>query len=244
MRIPRVYTDQDLSVGARIELEKRSAHHLLRVLRLPAGASVRVFDGRGEEYAGHTLGTTLPLTVELGQQIDSRTESPLRITIAQAVAKGERMDYALQKCVELGVTAVQPLFTRRSVVRLEADRLQKREAHWRGVILAASEQSGRTVCPRLLPTRSLADWLRNSPAHAASAWILDPRAESSLATVTRPDGETRLIVGPEGGLDEEEIQAARHVGYLGVRLGPRILRTETAATVALSILQARFGDLG
>ena len=139
MRVPRVICEQPLEAGAEIVLDPQASHHLLRVLRVAAGSALRVSDGRGSEYEARVTVAASPLRVRLGQPVETLTESPLAVTVAQAVAKGERMDYALQKCVELGVSAIQPLFTVRSVVRLDGTRLQRREAHWQGVLRSACE---------------------------------------------------------------------------------------------------------
>lgn len=244
MRIPRIHADLPLTVGERIRLPGDAARHLVKVLRMGAGAEVEVFDGRGHACRGVLAGDGLPVEVELRTRVEADTESPLRITLAQSIAKGERMDYALQKAVELGIAEVQPLISERTIVRLPADRLRKREAHWRGVLISACEQAGRSRLPELLPALSLAEWLQGDPCKdQARGWVLNPRADASLASIPGPVSRGSLLIGPEGGLSDAEIEQAMAVGLEGVRLGPRILRTETAATVALSVLQSRFGDL-
>lgn len=243
MRIPRVCCEQALAQGMEIDLGAANARHLLTVLRLAAGDRVRVFDGRGSEYEAELLTDRPPLRARLDRRIESQTESGLKVTVAQSLAKGERMDYALQKCVELGVHSIQPLMTERSVVKLATQRIERKMAHWQGVLVAACEQCGRTRLPGLAPPCGLSDWLGHGLPAATTGILLDPAASTSLARVEPEAGGITLLVGPEGGLSPGEIDQAREAGYIGVTLGPRILRTETAATVALSILQARFGDL-
>jgi len=167
-------------------------------------------------------------------------EPPLRLHLAVGVSRGERMDFVIQKAVELGVASVRPLFTERSVVRLDAARLERRHEHWHGVLVAACEQSGRRRLPWLHPVEQLADWL---PTIAGTALLLDPGADRSLATLPEPDGAATLLVGPEGGLAADERGRAVQAGFLPVRLGPRILRTETAPLAALAAMQVLWGDL-
>ncbi len=217
------------------------AHHVIHVLRLQAGAALTLFDGRGVEYAAlikriDKSGLTLSVS---GRQAVSR-ESPLKVVLAQGISSGERMDYTVQKCVELGITAIQPLITQRSVVRLSSDRAGKRVAHWQGVAAAACEQCGRNQVPQILPVQPLMNWL-GVPSDGAR-YLLSPRAGTRLRELERPQGAVTLLAGPEGGWNEEETDAARLAGYLPLRLGPRLLRTETAAVAALAALQAVWGD--
>jgi 16S rRNA (uracil1498-N3)-methyltransferase len=166
-------------------------------------------------------------------------ESPLRITLAQAIARGEKMDWVLQKATELGVEAVVPLLTERTEVKLDAERSEKRSAHWRGVVIAACEQCGRARVPAIAAPVTLRDWLAG---RATPGWFLDPDAERGLRD---PEpGELTLVVGPEGGLGDRDLASLRAAGFRGLRLGPRILRTETAGVAVLAALQALHGDLG
>jgi len=226
-----------------VTLSDSAAHHLLRVLRLQPGAPLILFDGGGEQY--HAV------LAEAGRKQASATlsaaaegvavESPLAVTLAQGVSKGERMDYAIQKAVELGVTRIVPVLCERTVVNLKGERGEKKLAHWRGVIVGAAEQCGRSRLPELAAAVRLEAWLATPPT--GSGLVLDPSATQGLTGLERADAAT-LLIGPEGGLSEAEIANALRAGYAGIRLGPRVLRTETAAVAALSALQVLWGDLG
>ncbi len=242
MRIRRVFQDTTLSTGARIELDANASNHIARVLRLRPGAPLVLFDGRGGEFEAVVIEGGRAVLVECGKALEHRPESSLKVTLCQGISRGERMDFALQKAVELGVARIQPLFTERTVVNLSGERLEKRVQHWRGVVIGACEQSGRTHLPELLPAVRLAEWLAQ-PTQGLGL-VLDHRAERGLSAITRPaDGAVSLLIGPEGGLAAEELSAARKAGFTGIRMGPRILRTETAALTALALLQSRWGDL-
>jgi 16S rRNA (uracil1498-N3)-methyltransferase len=241
--IPRVYCDSPLAEGSRLRLGEAIAHHLLHVLRLKPGAELVLFDGRGGEYHGRLVATGKQwLEVEAGAHQAVRRESSLRITLGQAVSRGERMDYTLQKAVELGVQAIQPLDTEHSQARPGAARLDKKLRHWREVARAAAEQSGRERVPEVYPPLPLAAWLATLPAPALKL-LLDPGASQGLAALA-PAADLCLLSGPEGGLSEAERALARQRGFTGIRLGPRILRTETAAVACLAALQTLWGDLG
>lgn len=241
MRIPRIFHPQPLSANSRVTLEESAARHVARVLRLGLNAELILFDGAGGEYPATIL--ELDKRQVVAETVNLRStdvESPLNITLAQGVSKGERMDYTIQKAVELGVTRIAPLSTERSVVNLKGERLEKKLAHWQGVIVSACEQCGRNRLPELLPWQSLDEWLQKGLQ--GSGLLLDHRATSSVDSLNTTDAIT-LLIGPEGGLAEEERQRAYAVGYQGLRLGPRVLRTETAALTALAALQSRWGDL-
>jgi 16S rRNA (uracil1498-N3)-methyltransferase len=246
MRRPRLYADAALSSGMELELEPRAHRHATQVLRLRPGDRLVLFDGRGSEFAAELIESDRRRSrVRLGEALATLTESPLRVTLIQAVAKGERMDYSLQKATELGVSAIQPVFTARGVVAPTGSRLENRIRHWQGVIVGACEQCGRSRLPELSGPVALADWL-GSGTDALTGFVLDPAANQGLdaaATVT-PGPPLYLLVGPEGGLDEEEIASAERRGLTRTRLGPRVLRTETATAAALAVVQSRWGDLG
>jgi len=212
-----------------------------KVLRLAEGAPIVLFDGNGGEFPA-TLSLVSKRSVEarLGQRRDSTTESPLHITLAQGISKGDRMDFTIQKAVELGVSRIVPLNTERSVVNLKGERQEKKMAHWQGVIISACEQCGRNTVPELLPMQSLATWLMSDSAD--TKLLLDQRSEGSASRLAEIKNIT-LLIGPEGGLSEQERESAYTAGYQGLRLGPRVLRTETAALTALAVLQSRWGDL-
>lgn len=246
MTTPRVFIETPLSSGATIGLPEGPFRHLVQVLRMQAGAALVLFDGRGGEYRA-SLETVAKraATVTIGAHCDVDRESSLDLTLVQGISKGERMDFTLQKAVELGVRRIVPLNTERCNVHLDAERQEKRREHWRGVIVSACEQSGRTRVPVLEPVQSLAAYLAS--ASSAMRFVLDPQADRSLAAAAAaaPQGQAlALIVGPEGGLSPSELQLAARSGVPGVRLGPRVLRTETAGLAALAVLQAVRGDLG
>ena len=231
-----------LAAGATCTLPPAQAHHAARVLRLKPGEPVTLFDGAGVEYAAVIAAVSgARVTVTIGGSRPVDRESPLPVTLAQAVSSGDRMDYTLQKAVELGVTAIQPLTSRRSVVRLAAERGERRLAHWRRIVAGACEQSGRNRVPPVAAPAALTDWLGRSSAHPGLRLLLSPRAAARLRELPRPDAVV-LLAGPEGGLAPEEERRAEQAGFRPVRLGPRVLRTETAAVAALAAMQALWGD--
>ncbi|WP_006788113.1 16S rRNA (uracil(1498)-N(3))-methyltransferase [Thiorhodospira sibirica] len=245
MRIPRLYLDCALQVGEILTLPEMAHRHAVQVLRLKPGAELCVFNGQGGQYNAHLLEVTRRQSqVRILGFTPLDTLPRLPITLAQGIAKGERMDYALQKAVELGVSAVQPLFTQRTVQLDDPKRLNNRLHHWRGVIISACEQCGRVELPTLYPPQRLDQWLDAAPLANDLGIVLSPQAEHSLAQLAYTPNAVTVLIGPEGGLEERELRHAQAKGFHAVRLGPRILRTETAALAALSLIQARFGDLG
>lgn len=244
MRVTRVHVAMPLATGMEIELPEGPAGHLLRVLRLKPGDRFVLFNGDGRDFEASMLPAgKRSVRAQVGAALEVERESPLRIILLQGVARGEKMDLVLQKATELGVAEVLPLFSERSEVRLDAARAEKRLAHWRSVVASACEQSWRARVPEVAPPRTLAGTLA-SLAPGGSRLLLDPEAESSIAASPIAPGEPVLLaIGPEGGWsprDREQLQAA---GFAGARLGPRILRTETAGLAAIAVLQASFGDL-
>lgn len=244
MADPRIYIASiELVAGATLRLPDSAFRHLVQVLRLRAGERFVVFDGRGGECAAVLLDVgKREATATLESRHEINRESPLDLTLAQCVSKGDRMDYTLQKAVELGVTRIVPLLSSRSVVRLDAERMDKKLEHWRGVIVSACEQSGRSVIPSLAEPAALPAWLDQVATTDTTRLTLDPLAACGLRGLARPAGAVTLLVGPEGGLSEHELQRAHDAGFTGVRMGPRILRTETAGVAALAALQALWGD--
>lgn len=241
MRIPRIYHPEPLRPATRVRLTESAARHIARVLRLGTGAPLTLFDGLGGEYPATIASLDKrSVEVELGGHQPVEHESPLRVTLAQAVSRGDRMDFTLQKAVELGVSRIVPLTTERSVVNLKGERQEKKMRHWQGVIISACEQCGRNTLPELLPMQDLDTWL--TQASHDTRVMLDHRARQSIASLP-PTDRLILLIGPEGGLSEAERERAQAGGYQGLQLGPRILRTETAALTALAALQSRFGDL-
>lgn len=241
MNQPRFYCREPLSPGAHIDLPEPVARHAVRVLRLPPGAAIVLFDGRGGEYEARIERIERDRVVAaLGAWRDVERESGLAVTLIQAVQAGEKMDYTVQKAVELGVSHIVPVDSRRSVTRLTGERAARRVAHWQGVAAAACEQCGRNQVPQLAPLERLENWLAR-PANGALRLILAPDAEQALVDLP-PVSNVQILIGAEGGLDPQEIVAAQQVGFRAVRMGPRILRTETAGLAALAAMQALWGD--
>ena len=242
MTTPRFYCPEILAQSGTAELPEQAAHHAARVLRLQAGDRVSVFNGRGGE--GEARITDIGkrhVTVEIVAWHGVERESPLQILLAQAISAGEIMDFTLQKSVELGIGNIQPLASERSVVRLSGERAEKRVAHWQGVVIAACEQSGRNHVPEVAPISPLLDWL-GSQDGSESRLMLSPTAEVGLRDLPKPIGNITLLIGPEGGLSPSEAEAAQRYGFTPVRLGARVLRTETAALAALAAMQTLWGD--
>jgi 16S rRNA (uracil1498-N3)-methyltransferase len=241
----RMYFSGELEPGRSCTLPPPQAHHAMRVLRLKRGEPVILFNGDGAEYAAVVVEASrdrFALDVT-GRDVMDR-EAPFAVTLAQAVSSGERMDYTIQKAVELGIAAIQPLEARRSVVRLSADRAQRRVAHWQAVAIAACEQCGRNRVPPVLPLMQLDQFLAGCGARrdGERRVLLSPRTSRGLRDLERPTGAIVMLAGPEGGLSPEEERVAEQTGFLPVRLGPRVLRTETAAVAALAAMQALWGD--
>ena len=238
----RVYVDMDLADQATVTLGEEAYHHLIVVLRRIRGDAITLFNGRGGEYAAtiEAVGKR-KLEARIVEFRNVERESALHVTLAQAVSKGERMDYTIQKAVELGVSAIQPLLTERVVVRLDTERWARKQEHWQAVAIAAAEQCGRTRVPKVAAVMDMNDWLTACPPDALRL-VLSPTA--SPAALNRTDRQpVVLLVGPEGGMSEVEVKLADLAGFAGLPLGPRVLRTETAGVVALSILQSKWGDL-
>jgi 16S rRNA (uracil1498-N3)-methyltransferase len=243
MRLIRVHVDTALAEGTRVTLTGPAAAHLRRVLRLPAGADVTLFNGDGQDYPSHIAGFGRgSVEMQVRGQSAARAESPLAVTLVQGIARGERMDIVVQKATELGVAAIAPVATARSVVKLDRDTRGRKLAHWRGVAVAACEQCGRARIPAIADSVPLATHLAR-PADGMRL-LLSPEAELSLAAAAREAATVELLVGPEGGLEDGERRAALAAGYRACRLGPRVLRSETAAIAALAVLQSVAGDLG
>ncbi|WP_022978540.1 16S rRNA (uracil(1498)-N(3))-methyltransferase [Nevskia ramosa] len=238
----RIHIPVPLTVGASLDLPDEAARHVAQVLRMKIGEPLTLFNGNGGEYAATITATgrrDVSVNVESFDPVDR--ESRLDITLAQCVSKGERMDYTVQKAVELGVTRILPLLSERSVVKLDAERWDKKLEHWRGIAVSACEQSGRTSLPAVLPVQKLDGWLASSDR--ALRLVLAPTESVSLRSLAAASN-IALLIGPEGGLSDNEIAAARRAGCVGIGLGPRVLRTETAGVAALAALQLLWGDLG
>lgn len=244
MRIPRVYVAGALVSGSEIDLPVQAGEHLARVLRLDRGHPLVLFNGDGGEHAA-TIASLAKrgVTVLVGQaRAEAARESPLRLVLAQGMARGEKMDWILQKATELGVERIVPLITERTEVRLDAERAERRVAHWQAVLAGACEQSGRNRLPELAAPVRLATWAAALGDAAGRRLTLDPAATLRVAGLPRIAAAT-LVVGPEGGLSEQDLTVLRQAGFEGLCLGPRILRTETAGLAAIAALQALHGDL-
>ncbi len=242
MRIPRVYYPHPIPLEQEFPLTDDAGHHIATVLRLKANRPIVLFNGDGNEYSAQIISVQRKnVIVEADACLSLTKESPLPIHLGQGVSKGDRMDTVLQKSVELGVTEITPILTERCTVKLDAGRWEKKQQQWQKIMVGACEQSGRNVLPTLNPPVTLSNWLAESTS--STRLVLAPGATYSLARQPYNTKGYRLLIGPEGGLSETEIHHANEKGFLSVSLGPRILRTETAAISSVSILQAQHGDL-
>ena len=239
----RIFVASALTAGAELDLPDEAARHVAQVLRMRAGEALTLFDGRGGEYAAVIVDAgRRDVRVRIDQHYPVDRESRLDVTLAQCVSKGDRMDYTIQKAVELGVSRIVPLLSERSVVKLDAERWDKKLDHWRGVAVSACEQSGRTRVPEVTAVQKLDAWLA-APAEGRLRLVLAPTESVSLRSLDAA-ASIALLIGPEGGLSDGEIAAARRAGCIGIGLGPRVLRTETAGVATLAALQVLWGDLG
>jgi 16S rRNA (uracil1498-N3)-methyltransferase len=244
MRVNRVFVDTPLHAGARVRLPESAAAHLVRVLRAGIGDACVLFNGDGCDYPARIASTDKRETlVDLNacERIDN--ESPLRITLVQALARGEKMDLVLQKATELGVAAFLPVASDRSEVKLEGERLDKRMAHWRSVVTAACEQCGRAIVPSVSMPAAMAPALERLSAGYRRLWLDPSAARGSGDLPLEREDAVVLAIGPEGGWSPRDRDVLQAAGFVGMRLGPRILRTETAGLAAIAALQSRYGDL-
>ena len=241
MRIPRVYTPNPLEPNTSVTLDEGTAHYLGKVLRMKAGRELILFNGQGGEYPASLLDLSKKqATVTLGNKVDIDRESPLHSHLAIGLSRGERWDLVLQKATELGVTEITPLLTERGEVKLTAERLEKKFQHWQSIIVSACEQCQRNKLPALHRPTRYDTFL--AQAHQGTGLVLHHRSEKTLQSLS-PNKACCILVGPEGGLTEEEINLAHHSGFESLTLGPRVLRTETAPLAALTALQLYWGDL-
>lgn len=239
----RFFSPDKLTLGATVQLPASAAIHAARVLRMAEGDNAILFNGDGFDYIC-TLTTVKKSAVsaKVTDRVAIDNESQLNITLLQGISSGDRMDYTIQKAVELGVNQIQPIATERSVVKLNPERAAKRLAHWQGVVHAACEQSGRAFVPQVAAPVSLSQWLTKNPQNNASRILLNPVGAKRLAALTKPNGEIQLLIGAEGGLSPNEIDIASMNGFQSIILGPRILRTETAALAAMASMHTVWGD--
>ncbi len=241
MRRSRIYTSQPLLSADSVELQGAASHYLTRVLRLSKGDPLILFNGDGRDYSAEI--SEVQAKRVLTRLLDSTipgNESPMKITLVQAICRGERMDYALQKATELGVFGIQPLISHRVEVRLDKARQAKRMKHWQRVVISACEQSGRAVVPEVKSPLSMFEWL--AEADDSPRVVLDPFAENKLSGLSVEGDAISILVGPEGGFTQEEADAVRLSGLTAFSLGPRVLRTETAGPAAIAVLQAKTGE--
>jgi 16S rRNA (uracil1498-N3)-methyltransferase len=242
-RVPRLFVDVGLHPGSRLALPDDASHHAVRVLRLRDGDAVVLFDGRGGEYEARlAVPGRGQVAAETGQRRDPERESPLQVTLVQAVSSSEKMDFTIQKAVELGVAAIQPVLSAKSVVRLNAGREEKKLARWRRIVIAACEQCGRNRLPEVREAMPVETYC-GAPGPASLRLLLSPEGNPGLESVRGKIGHSvTLAVGPEAGFSDAEEKLLQRAGFAPVRLGPRILRTETAALAALAALNALAGD--
>jgi len=247
MRNPRIYQNTPLAVNETITLNEDAFGHTVRVLRLKEGDTVTLFNGQknqrkyGDFQCELTQVTKKSAQVIIKSFTEKNIESPLNIHLGQGVSRGDRMDFTLQKSVELGVNTITPLFTERCGVKLTGERLQKKIDQWQKIVISACEQSGRCIVPVVKPALHLSDWLAQKTS--ALKLNLHPKAQHSIMNLPQDNDHVRLLIGPEGGLNNDEIIQANGSGFIDVLLGPRVLRTETAALTAITALQCRYGDI-
>jgi 16S rRNA (uracil1498-N3)-methyltransferase len=243
MRLTRVYVDAPVAAGKRLVVEGSAANHITRVLRLRNGDALTVFDGSGGEFGARIeefRKDSVVVCVEDHRPLDR--ESPLPLTLAQGISRGERMDWIIQKATELGASRIVPLFTKRSVVRLDEKQAERKLQHWRAIAVAACEQCGRNRIPDLAAPMDFFDVLP-ADASGVTRLLLSPTGDLRIDDLQDVAKGITVLIGPEGGLEDVEQEAAIAAGFKAVRLGPRVLRTETAAIAALTIIQRYFGDL-
>ena len=243
MRIPRIYHPEPLASGSQISLCEDAANHIGRVLRMGPGQALQLFDGSNQVFDAeitHASKKSVDVKV-LNAELDDR-ESPLHIHLGQVMSRGDKMEFTIQKSIELGVSLITPLFSERCGVKLDAERLNKKIQQWQKIAIAACEQSGRNRIPEIRPAMDLEDWCAEE--ESGLKLNLHPRASASINTLPLPVERVRLLIGPEGGLSADEIAMTARYQFTDILLGPRVLRTETTALTAITALQVRFGDLG
>lgn len=239
----RFYSAENLIIGATVKLSENAATHATRVLRLNEGEVINLFNGDGFDYACELiLVKKNEVLAKVKGSAAINNEPPLNITLLQGISSGDRMDYTIQKAVELGVKQIQPVATERSVVKLSAERAEKRVEHWQNVVISACEQCGRASIPTVFAPNTLSNWLATNTQSDTTRILLNPIGAKRLAEIAKPAGEIQLLIGAEGGLTQEEINLAINHNFQSVLLGPRVLRTETAALAAMSAMHTLWGD--
>ena len=242
MRTPRIYLPLDFSSKELLELTDHAFQHTIKVLRMKQDSKIIIFDGKGKEYSATLKEVNKKNAfIQIEKNIENNTESKIAIHLGLGISKGERMDYAIQKAVELGVTEITPLFTEHCVVNLDEKRLKKRLLHWQGIIVSACEQSGRNIVPTLNIATTLKKWAEEIKE---TCLIFEPTASNALKEIKPEKNKLNLVIGPEGGFSSNEIsEMVKQEHFYSVRFGPRILRTETAAVSAITAIQLLWGDL-
>ena len=242
MRIPRIYTNQALSENTSVTLDAAAAHYVTKVLRMKSGRPIILFNGQGGEYKGYVAIIDKKLTsIDVEAFVNAQPESKLNTSLGMCLIKNDRMDWLLQKATELGVSTISPLISTYTDNKLPAERIDKKMQHWRQILISACQQSGRTRLPSIEIPQPLSQWLEQ--ADAACKLVLHPYKTAGIDTLELPSANIALLIGPEGGLSESEVDSAIEQGFSACSLGPRMLRAETAALTTLSILHYRFGDL-
>ncbi|MCF6202529.1 MAG: 16S rRNA (uracil(1498)-N(3))-methyltransferase [Methylococcaceae bacterium] len=240
MRISRLYTADRLVSGQKIDLQDNNAHYVRTVLRLKKNQTITLFNGLGGEFLCRLEEVSRKrVVVNIAESIDRSVESPLKITLGLGISRGDRMDWAVQKAVELGVNKISPLLTERCVVKFKGDKKLQRLQHWKNIVQHATEQSNRTFLPELNEIDEIQDWVDQQNGLKI---FLDPYAKQSLKDLKPDNFHVTLMTGPEGGFSNQERELAREAGFIPIRLGKRILRTETASLAALSAVQMLWGD--
>jgi len=243
MRVPRLYIAQPLKTNTLVHLDKDASRYLGSVLRMSKGQSVVLFNGQGGEFQGELVNLTKnQATVSVLQSKTEDRESPLKVHLVIGISRGERMDWVIQKATELGVTEITPVFTERTEVKLSGPRLEKKQNHWQQIAISACEQSHRNIVPIVHGCSALSSWIELNLEGLKI--ILHHRTDQKLCAMVKPNQGVILLVGPEGGLSDHEINLAENEGYNPLMLGPRVLRTETAPLAAISIMQSLWGDMG
>lgn len=247
MRFNRIFCPELPANGVAFELPEKQANYVGGVLRLRTNDAISVFNGKGDEYIARIISVgRKQVTLELGEMVNNTRESPLTVELGQVISRGDRMDYAIQKSVELGVSAISPLFSERCEVKLDPRRLAKRSLHWQQIVYSACEQCGRSLTPTVNQPQYLAEWLATAAADLKI--IFHPHhQQKDGSNLLLPNGEIperiAILIGPEGGFSDQEVVLSEQNGFTSLTLGPRVLRTETAPVVALSFVQQRWGDL-
>ncbi|NOI03360.1 16S rRNA (uracil(1498)-N(3))-methyltransferase [Vibrio kanaloae] len=243
MRVPRIHHPERIHQLGSLALGEDAAGHVGRVLRMKEGQEVLLFDGSGAEFPATIIEVSKKnVTVHVTERIERSSESPLDLHLGQVISRGDKMEFTIQKSVELGVNTITPLISERCGVKLDTKRFEKKLAQWQKIAIAACEQCGRNTVPVIRPIMQLEEWC--SETSEALKLNLHPRAKYSINTLPEPISKVRLLIGPEGGLSAEEISMTEQYKFEETLLGPRVLRTETAALTAITALQVRFGDLG